>query len=222
MRFKNILSLLILIGFYSCNSAKSLTKTEYIIGKYNWYGFFELGKSIQLFEDSSFKLDWQVGLLFGTTKGIWKRNGNRILLNSEIQPRKDTTGHILRKIESDDSKIITIKILDIDSLEMPYVPCKVNFGLKEYFGNTDSTGTVRFNLESIDRISATFLGMKPIVYYNKDKLANSFVFIMLSAFDDYQYLTNKELVIKNNRLYDYSIKMNRIIKSNYYVKVIEK
>jgi hypothetical protein len=220
MRFRNGRFIFILITVLGCSSVHKLPEIYDISGKYRWDGFFELGKYLELKKDSTFTLNWQVGLLFGQTNGIWRVEGNKLILNSEIQPRKDTLGYLLNKTLSNlQSDSIVINFQDQDLNQLPLVDCQITCDGVTYNATSDFRGNVVINKSEQIKIQAAFVGMRTIVYQNTDKSYNIYTFTMLPEKDDYEYLTNKELVIKADKLFDYSIKKNKIIKTNNYIKI---
>ena len=68
-------------------SSCSFFKQERIYGEYRWSSFFDVGATITINKDNSFVYDWQQGLLWGTTEGEWKLEGNNLILNSKKQPK---------------------------------------------------------------------------------------------------------------------------------------
>ena len=222
MRNLIYICLAILLTSIGCSSVQKNHTVKDISGKYRWDGFFELARHIDLRKDSIFIMDWQAGLLFGQSKGTWRLEGRKVILNSEFQPRKDTTGYIINKLDFNQKSTSTlIQFFDLDSIGLPDVDCIIDDGSMEYHLVSDTLGKVTSDLSNIKKIHASFVGMKPLVYQNTIKSFNVYIFTMLPERDYYKYLTNTELIVKNNRLYDYSIKKNKTIKTDYYIKVKE-
>jgi hypothetical protein len=107
-------------------------------------------------------------------------------------------------------------------MPLPEVYCIIACKDTNYHLFSDFNGKIIINHSEIEKIQASFVGMKPCVYQNDDRSYNFFTFTLLPERDDYEYLTNKELLIKADKLFDFSIKKNKCIKTNYYIKVRNK
>ena len=76
----------VLILLVSCNTFKY----NNIACQYQTKGGFESYSSMRLYKDSTFTYEFQAGLLMGKTTGKWLLNVNKIILNSNKQPDKDS------------------------------------------------------------------------------------------------------------------------------------
>ncbi|MEI7727584.1 MAG: hypothetical protein WCK09_20925, partial [Bacteroidota bacterium] len=190
-----------------------------LAGKYQWYGFFESGATIQLKADSTFIYGWQQGLMGGQTKGFWRIEGNKIILNSDKQPGDKSKGNNVEVMNQCTSSNTVIKVRDEDGMSMPFAMCTVVAGNHSYSSVTDSIGIATFQARSVRKISISYVGYKTISFTSREKSNNWFVFTMQMVDEPYKYFTNVKWTVKGNKLYDYSIKTNKYVKTNYYERV---
>jgi hypothetical protein len=89
--FPRTLFLGLIVLYFSltrCSTTKEISKND-LIGVYCWDGALdEIGATINLKADSTFLYEWQRGLDFGQTKGVWRTTGKQLILNSEFQPNQ--------------------------------------------------------------------------------------------------------------------------------------
>lgn len=122
MRF---VSLIIVIIICSCASNQNIKK-ESIKGIYildeDIYG---IGSNIEIKENNLFEYQWQQGLIRGTTKGNYKIEGNKIILNSDLQPDGDEFQNKYEIIENNykNTDSIKIKVEYKEGDAMQYAAC---------------------------------------------------------------------------------------------------
>lgn len=84
-----------------------------VVGFYSGKGNWQIYDEFTFSEDGTFTHNWQTGLIGGETTGLWERNKNGLLLNSDIQPCDPCyTIHP----NSSDSLYIIIREFSVDSV----------------------------------------------------------------------------------------------------------
>lgn len=190
-----------------------------LAGRYIWNGFFECGASIQLCNDSTFVYNWQQGLCGGQTKGKWLTDNKYIILNSEIQPTDRKKANNVEVMNQCTSPNTVIKVRAESGRPMPFANITVIAGHRSYSAVSDSGGIATFQVRSVRNITISYIGFKTITFKSKESSDNYFAFTMQEIDEPYHYFTNERWAVKGNRLYDYSIKTDNIVKRNYYEKV---
>jgi antitoxin component YwqK of YwqJK toxin-antitoxin module len=190
-----------------------------LAGTYKWIGVIECGATIQLSTDSTFIYNWQQGLLGGQTKGFWRINGDKIILNSEKQPNGGSMVNNVEVMNQYTSPNTAIKISDENGTPMAFANCTVIAGHHSYYSVTDSNGIAIFQVRSVRKISISYVGYKTISYTSNETSNNWFVFTMHKDDEPYHYFTNVHWTVKSGRLYDYSIKKDKYVKTNCYKRV---
>ncbi|WP_075590029.1 hypothetical protein [Labilibacter marinus] len=217
---KTTFYILVFSILFSCSITKDL-KTENIFGKYKWYGVYGVLSTIELNEDLTFDYNWHAGLMFGTTKGTWKIEGNKIILNSERQPSVDRI-YDYETIEAKRKEFdsISIKVVCPENTNLHYAVCTLkddSLTLVEAF--TDFQGETKLpNLNQADSLIIKFIGFKTI-RHKMDGLVSSYMFKMKEEYDSYEYFTNECWTYKREQLFDPSIKKDKDAKMNYYEKI---
>jgi len=202
-----IIGILIFFLLSSCKTAKFYS----VAGNYRTKGGFEWGSRISIKKDSTFIYLWQSSLVFGETKGKWKLNGNKLILNSDLQPQKDIRPnfHIIDKRNTNSSDIV----LDL------YFPDSTDvligaIGLMFHDGDTiknvisDINGHMRFSKQENDSIKILFIGLKDILI--SDSVNDYFKIATVDDYENmYEYFTNETWKVRGNHLIDNS-------KNQYY------
>lgn len=212
-------TILTFLTLLSCSSTKKLMNKD-IIGKYQWKGIYGVGSSIELKKDKTFEYNWQTGLVWGTTFGTWKREGKKIILNSELQPSPSgIEDYEIIKTETNSSDSITIKILNPENEPLPFADCVLKSDTSIVTGtSTNLQGEARFSLTKADSLIVMFVGYKTI-RHKLDHEVTRYVFKLEEVNEFYEYFTNDTWTYKKDRLYDPSIKKGRYIKKEYYEKM---
>lgn len=205
----------ILIVFYILTSC-SVTRFNDVTGLYRTKGGFEWGSSIQLDKDSTFDYKWQSGLNLGQTKGKWTIKGNSLILNSDYQPKFDTTPDFkILEFRNTKSDFILLDLLYQDSIKLAGA-----LGFLFYHRDTidgkssDINGLIKFKKQNYDSLKVYFIGLRKILIKPTN---NDYLKIM--AFDnkrDYEVFTNERWKINNDFLVD------RTKNQYYYEKIFYK
>lgn len=210
----NIYTLCLLLFLSACNSTTPLLtsgKSE----KYKWEAGYGVGAIIEFQPDSTFIYDWQLGLLFDTTKGTWTQKRNKIILNSELQPEKED--FIVETTSEQTSQKTTIHVKNEKGQGLPFASCIINKTLPY---TTDFDGNLVIDLMAVTKIEIAHIEIKPVLFMNKNKQNNVFTFVIKEIFP-YYYFTNEKLIMKKGRLYNYKIKKNKF-NEIYFVPLSEK
>lgn len=209
--------LLILIFLSSCTITQKVTNSA-IVGKYYMGDHFELNSYIELFDDYTFEYQWQTGLLFGKTDGLWRLEGNKVVLNSNKQPLiEGTKKYEIVKTEREVSDSIIIKIIDPNNEPIPFSNIVLKLNSKVVTAMTSNMeGIVVFDKQKADEITISALFFAQISY-NLDTNVSYYEFKIIEHDKYYRYFTNKVWKYKNERLYDPSERGHKYMK-NYYLK----
>lgn len=203
----------------SCYTKKDLTIEEFV-GKYNWTGGYGVGSSMELTKNQTFIYKWQTGLISGTTLGIWKKEGHKIILNSHLQISDEDAGYEIVETKKLNSKVVTLNFVDTKGESVPVVNCflKGDSAILEEF-STDSHGELKFSrIKEADSLIISSAGFKTI-RYKLDPSISNYLFKMKYDNFQYEYFTEEVWVYKKGRLYDPSIKKSKYMKKNYYQRV---
>ena len=211
--------ILTLLIFISCSSTKSLT-TEQIVGKYQWHGVYGIRSTIELKADQTFEYNWQTGLISGTTFGIWKRDENKITLNSKLQPPENEIQNFeIIRIEKYKSDSLSIKVIGYDNESLPSAFCVLmKDGLVLTGAGTDLQGETKLPKSEADSLIISFIGYKTISI-PPDSSISKYIFKMEEGDEYYEYFTDETWTYKDGRLYDPSIKKDKYVKKNYYERI---
>ena len=188
------------MALLSCSSSKNL-KTEKAIGKYGRNPFYGLVKTIELRNDQTFEYNWVTGLLSGKTIGSWEIKENKIILNSEVQPLKESEKYeVLGWFDQTDDSLY-IKLFDQYNLPLSFATCVLKRDTTVIaWANTNSEGKAKLPKIFADSLIIPFVG-----YYTiRHPLIMSFTqyeFKMKPEDEPYQYFTNEIWFYKNGKFY---------------------
>jgi hypothetical protein len=200
----------------SCSTTKDL-KEKKLLGKYSWKGIYGVAASIELKNDGIFEYNWVTGLISGTTNGTWTFDGQKINLNSEIQPDNNLNKDFeIILIEQSDTSLLTLKIIDVNDNPIFYANCILEINNKATESTTtDLNGFAKLNKVEADSLIIQFIGYKTIkIKY--DNTVSKYEIRMKESNSYYEYFTDKKLNFKKNRLYDSAIKKDKSVRKNYY------
>jgi hypothetical protein len=212
-------TILTFLIFVSCSTTKNIT-TEQIIGKYQWSGVYGVGSTIEIQEDQTFEYNWQAGLMRGTTFGTWERDGNKIILTSEMQPSKNGIENFeIISTERKSSDSLSIKVISPYKETVPFAACILKKDTTTLAGvSTDFQGETKLPKLEADSLIISLLGYKTI-RHKLDHSISTYVFKMEEGNDYYEYFTGETWTYKNGRLYHSSIKKEKYVKKDYYEKI---
>jgi hypothetical protein len=210
------IGILIFFLLSSCKTAKF----DSVTGKYRTKGGFEWGSNISLNKDSTFIYKWQTGLIYGETTGKWKLSGNNLVLDSDLQPQKDTPSsfYIIDKRNTNSSDIV----FDLYFPDSTDVLIGAN-GLMFHDGDTirnvfsDIHGNMRFPKQENDSIKILFIGLKDILI--SDSVNDYFKIATVDNNGNmYEYFTNETWQVRGNHLIDKSKNQNYYEKRFYKIE----
>ena len=194
--------------------------TEQIVGKYQWNGVYGVGSTIKLEADQTFEYKWQTGLIGGTSIGTWKKEGNKITLNSDLQPpEKGIQNFEIIETTKNESDSLSIKVLGPDNENVPFANCVLKQDTLTVTGaSSDFQGEVMLPKLEADSLIISFIGYETI-RHTLDSSVSNYIFKMEERNEYYEYFTDETWVYKNWRLYDPSIKKDKYVKKNYYERI---
>ena len=194
--------------------------TEQIVGKYQWNGVYGVGSTIKLEADQTFEYNWQTGLIGGTSIGTWKKEGNKITLNSDLQPpEKGIQNFEIIETTKNESDSLSIKVLGPDNENVPFANCVLKQDTLTVTGaSSDFQGEVMLPKLEADSLIISFIGYETI-RHTLDSSVSNYIFKMEERNEYYEYFTDETWVYKNWRLYDPSIKKDKYVKKNYYERI---
>lgn len=188
-----------------------------LVGRYLWFGFFELGASLELREDGSFSYQIQRGLREFESEGEWKVVNKKLFITSTYQPSDTVVKYYVEQATIPDTNN-TIIVLDNESGD----PVDITF-ISFYKGQNlllsvmDTNANFKTNNNDYDFITVYSPHYYPILYKREDK-SNYFKFRLVVNRSLYLFFFNKMFLIRRNKLVDPEIKKSKFIKSNIYYK----
>lgn len=197
----------------SCQSA-NLPKKGFL-GKYQNTVIYGVESNITLKTNHSFIYNWQMGLLYGTTTGNWKLDGNQLVLNSNLQPSKEDN-FTTQKRTSTNTKQFEIKVIEKNwQEELLFVDClSMNDTLILDSTSTDFDGNCMLPVnEHANKLVFLCVGYKTVEIPISQLTSNSFILEMKLKNEPYVYFTNQKWKFKRGKLYTPNIK------NGYYKKV---
>ncbi len=206
-----------LIILSSCNITKKVSNSD-IVGNYYMGDHFELNSYIELFDDYSFEYRWQMGLLFGKTDGLWRLEGNNVILISNKQPLSEgTKKYEIVETEREMSDSVIIKIIDSNNNPIPFSSIILKLNSEVVTAEiSNMEGVVILAKQKADEIAISALFFAPISHI-LDTNVSYYEFKLIEHDNYYRYFTNEIWKYKNKRLYDPSRKGHKYLK-NYYLK----
>lgn len=215
---KIFLSILIYLLCTSCSTTKTLLRKE-VTGKYYWSSIYGVHSTIQLNDDNTFEYKWTTGLISGTTIGDWNIDGKKMELNSSIQPIDDEQNNfdLIKGFSNSDS--LSLKIVDIDNQPIPFVHCIFKKDTSRLSGaTTDFHGETKVLKLKADSLLIIPPGNFKTIQIKYEPLVSEYKIQLEEINEFYKYFTKEVWKIKNNRLYDSSIKKDKYTKKKYYEK----
>ena len=208
--------ILMIISFISINC--STYNIDSLCGKYVTKGGFEWGSFIKLNKDSTFLYTRFVSGSINETKGKWYSSGNKLVLNSEKQPQKDTTPNFyLVEKQKNERKLITIDL--IDNTKEPIVGASaIMFAKTDIIEKTfsDIEGRIVFFKQPFDSIKIQYFVFKNILIHDVED--NYFKIMTVEKQEiGYQFFTDEKWTIKRRKLIDKT--KNEIYYEKTYRKV---
>lgn len=187
-----------LLVFVSCSSTKNLTDKD-LIGKYRFEFDYWVYSTIDLKEDNTFEYEWIAGLTGGTTYGTWKRERNKIILNSELKKPKD---YEIIRADNKESDSITIKIVFyMGDIELVGANCLLELNNKIVeTTSTNFDGIAVLPKVEADSLEVSFAGLKTI-RHKLDKNQTYYEFRMKDDFF-YENFKNDIWIFKSGKLYN--------------------
>lgn len=194
---KNLLLLvLILSSLYSCSPLK----------KENYYGTYEcwakIGFGSLILKDSMFDFSYEVPMVSYNSKGTWKMDGRKIILNSYDSYRNNYL--IVTEQSGEKNRIIKL----IDSNDQPFEDIDIIIN-NTIILKTDSKGEI--NLDSvtekfINTIGIIYIGIKGdnSIYKTINNQSSSFIIKIISDDNSKKYFNNEILKVRKG-----NIKMNK-------------
>jgi len=211
--------LILIILFFGCKSVKIEKKK--IVGEYQYRGIYGVGSNITIRKDNTFTYEWQTGLIGGTTNGHWELRGNKLILNSDKQPKKEKDFIIIERDRTDNSQF-EIKVIDEkDKSELIGAYCMLVSDTTLIKGKTaDINGNCNLSFDGkANKLQISFTGYRLVDIQTKNLYSNSVIVEMKEELDYYEYFTNREWSVKRQRIYDPEKKKSKYVKKNYYEKI---
>ncbi|POY37115.1 hypothetical protein C3K47_08645 [Solitalea longa] len=148
----------------------SAANAQNVTGIFMLHGVMETAAGFQLLEDGTFEYFFSYGAADKWGKGLWKKEGNKIIFNSfHKQPLADFK---LSSATKTQDKFITLRVADTLNRPYRYVACRLNDNEE----TTNENGEVRYPLDT-----ARFLQMYHPIFSLRlttltlDKDKNSFL-----------------------------------------------
>jgi hypothetical protein len=186
-----------LIFISSCNNYTYKS----IAGEYQAKGGFESHTSINFFIDSTFIYDYQAGLLMGKSEGTWLLYGNKIILNSNKQPDKDSIIVIEKFVEG--QKNIEISVADKNNVPIAAAVIILNNDTMN-IKICDNDGKVKIEEDTkIDNLQIMYFG-ENYHYITNNEVFNKLIINVTfdPKYQTYRFFTNETWEIRNRNLED--------------------
>lgn len=158
-----------------------------------------VGSTIDLYENNSFTYHWTEGLLNGTTTGTWKRVRNKLILNSDKQPKKryfKLTNN--EKTEKNEFEIMIVDELNDTHIGASCILMKDSIMIKGTISNFDGVCYLPFSQDA-NKIIISYTGYKTAIF-SPDSLSSNSIIIELEPEEYYEYFTNREWKIRRRKL----------------------
>jgi hypothetical protein len=125
-----------------------------VTGEYYLTGVMETASGFRFNADSTFDFFFSQGALDREGSGVWKRNGNQLVLNGPPRHEKD---FILEKSRHTKEKQVTVQIEDPNKMLLRYVLVGLKDDTAYIQQQADESGMVKFPLQPITEISLIHL-----------------------------------------------------------------
>lgn len=199
---------------FSCSATKQVPTKE-TTGTYGWTGYYGDASLITLYSDSTFRYNWQSGLIQGTTLGSWTQKRNSIILNSHLQPDKSVNDFEVIETSAGHPDTISIKVVSAKNEPVPFVACVLSTDTSTIALSTDFEGEVRFQKIPADSLELYYLGKTERL--KLDSSISRYVLEVVDGDGYYQFFTNEEWKLINGRLYCPNLKNDGIV-NDYFEK----
>lgn len=215
---KNTLITSLLLFLIACSTSRHLTNKE-ICGKYVWNGMvYGVSSEIILNDNQSFEYNWLHGLIKGRTLGTWKKEGQFIVLNSNIQANDVNPFEIL-ETKKYASEILTLKLKNSLVGDVAFAKCILKKDTTVLSGGvSDMEGNCSLYKLKADSLIITTYGYNTI-RIPVDSMVSEITFKLVEDFDKYRYFTNEKWKFKKGRLFDTSKRKSRTSRKFYYEKI---
>ena len=168
-----------------------------LTGEYYLQGVMEVGSGTWLKEDHTFEMFFSYGALDKSGNGTWKREGDKIILNSGKRPASDFKLVSHKKKGSG----ITVQVSDPNTNILSYMTCRL---LGRDFSDTleaNQEGTIHFDRKSADSIGLVHqLFSDRICYFDISKSEDNYFEFTIEQWILNIYPENWELTIHDGYL----------------------
>ncbi len=179
-----------------------------LIGKYTYYSNFEVSGQLDLFPNKRFVFNARQGLMSFGTKGAWKVENNRLILNSD---KESTDKSILEITDEIRSEKLKIKLFTNNGdseyrilTTLPFAKVKLTNELQSFELKPNALGEIEITNRYIDSLIVSTIGYIPL----REKLATypkNDLKIILSeelgnmSFDKEAFIIKGHRLIENNK-----------------------
>ncbi len=213
---KIVFQIILSFTLVGCSTIRqiSIHKLE---GKFQWSDDYGVGETIEINSDLTFKFSWAQGLMYGETKGSFKKVGNYWELNSEYQP--DLQKFHLEIPPQTKQVFYEVLVTDIHSNGLAGSHCK---SYKE--GNfidgmfSDEWGICRFSNTNIDSLAFDYLGYNEAGIKVESGKTPKTMIIRLKEDKHYHYFKEQKIKVLN---YD-KIELKTFFREKIFVKMKKK
>ena len=213
---KRVIQIIILISSLTCFSQSESD----LIGIWKYHvGYFV--KTLTLKPNGTYQFSIVGDLHNNKSEGIWKLNGNKLILNS-LKRKSEETTIIAKYLDSINGVKLNIHDRSGFPIPTPQIEIKSNEGSFDTLLTTEEGVCCFYEINSVQDLKVSSVGLKDAVWTGEmDK--NYFDIIMAEEQDNYIYQTNESWKIKGDKLYSPSSKKdNKYFKEkgriNYYQK----
>lgn len=211
---------LIFIAFIFISSCKfQEIKNKRITGTYQTnIKYSKAAMTITIHENNLFTYEWSAGLSYGTTTGTWKRVSNKLILNSDQQPKKRYF-KITEEAKTDE-EIIKIKVLDETKDYLIGASCMLMKDSIEIDGSTtDLNGICKLPYsKDANKIIISYTSLKTAIF-SPDSLNSNCVTVELKPSGYYEYFTNREWKIRGRKIIAPERRRKLFSRDHYFKKL---
>jgi len=203
-----LLKILVIVILTSCKTYNLRT----ISGHYRTKGGFGWGSNICMKVDSTFIYNWHSGPFFGETIGKWKIKGQKLVLNSYIQPKAESTpDYYPLEIKNTNSKNIAFDLLLPDSTNVLPAATGIMYKNGKQIASkmSELNGQMVFVKQNFDSIKISYIGLKNILITDTNN--DYFKIASVENFKNiYEFFTNQTWVVRHRCL------INRSFNKQHY------
>jgi hypothetical protein len=213
---RRVFQIIFLISSLTCFSQ---SKSD-LIGTWKYHiGYFE--KTLNLNPDNTYQFSIVGDLHNENSEGIWKLNGNKLILNSFKQKPEETIV-IAKYLDSING--VKFHIQDESGFPIPIPQIRI-INSQGVFDTLMSTKSGIHNLPKINNIQefkVSFVGFKDAIWIGKRNM-NYFEITLAPELDNYIYQVNEIWKIKGEKLFSPTSKkeyksFGKRGNTNYYIK----